>query len=358
MKMVQLKDVAEIERQSLAPEAIQTGTRYVGLENIDGVLATITSETVSDGELASSKFQFCENHILYGKLRPYLKKIVCPDFTGICSTDILPIRPFNIDKRYLYHFLRQDEIVARINALTSGANLPRISPKRLEELEVPLPTLDEQKRIAAILDQADALRQTRRQSLQRLNQLGQSIFYEMFGDNDTWTEKWDFKNLTSICRPKQWKTISANELHDEGYPVYGANGIIGFYDQYNHKDETILITCRGATCGTINICQPRSYVTGNSMALNQLDSDWDLSFLEFTLRIRGLNDIISGSAQPQITRQGLESVQIPFPSPSLQKIYGLKVKELRVKAKDFEISCEKLEALFSSLQQRAFKGEL
>ena len=73
------------------------------------------------------------------------------------------------------------------------------------------------------------------------------------------------KNLCEICSPKQWKTISTDMLVDEGFPVYGANGVIGYYSEYNHETPTLLVTCRGATCGTLNICQPFSYVNGNAM---------------------------------------------------------------------------------------------
>ena len=79
----------------------------------------------------------------------------------------------------------------------------------------------------------------------------------------------DTVSLSDVCRPKQWKTISKSQLTTEGYPVYGANGRIGFYSEYNHELPTLLITCRGATCGALNVCEPRSYVTGNAMALVQ-----------------------------------------------------------------------------------------
>ena len=119
--------------------------------------------------------------------------------------------------------------------------------------------------------------------------------------------------LISICRPKQWKTISTNELIEKGYPVYGANGKIGFYNTYTHENPTVLITCRGATCGTINICEPKSYVNGNAMALDNLSGDVDLYYLKHYLEFRKLDDVISGSAQPQITGQGLSKVKIPLP---------------------------------------------
>src|SRR4051794_26719236 len=90
---VRLGDVATIERLSVAPSEIREGELYVGLENIksggdfNGVAA------VSNGQLASNKFRFSAAHVLFGKLRPYLAKVARPDFSGICSTDILPIRP-------------------------------------------------------------------------------------------------------------------------------------------------------------------------------------------------------------------------------------------------------------------------
>ena len=117
--------------------------------------------------------------------------------------------------------------------------------------------------------------------------------------------------LTDICRPKQWKTISTAQLKESGYPVYGANGKIGFYNEYTHEFPTLLITCRGATCGTVNISEPNSYVNGNAMALDNLSKDYDLKFLYHYFGQRGFNDVISGSAQPQITRENLSKVEVP-----------------------------------------------
>ena len=117
--------------------------------------------------------------------------------------------------------------------------------------------------------------------------------------------------IKDICKPKQWKTISAEMLQEEGYPVYGANGVIGYYSEYNHENPTLLVTCRGATCGSLNICQPYSYVNGNAMALDELRSDVNIKYLYYYLKARGFNDVISGSAQPQITRSAIEQVEMP-----------------------------------------------
>jgi type I restriction enzyme S subunit len=116
--------------------------------------------------------------------------------------------------------------------------------------------------------------------------------------------------LTEICTPKQWKTIPTNALLEDGYPVYGANGIIGYYDEYNHEEPVIAITCRGATCGTINLTVPKAYITGNAMCLDNVCADVLPDYLYYCLLHYNFNNIISGSAQPQITRQGLAKVEI------------------------------------------------
>ena len=157
------------------------------------------------------------------------------------------------------------------------------------------------------------------------------------------------KLLTEICTPKQWKTISTSKLLDEGYTVYGANGIIGYYDEYTHENPTLMITCRGATCGTLNISKPFSYINGNAMALDNLDDDIDIKYLYYYLRNRGLKDTISGSAQPQITRIGLANVKINYPNIEIQKkiVEVLdKVQELIDKRK------EQIEALDELVKSR------
>ena len=124
--------------------------------------------------------------------------------------------------------------------------------------------------------------------------------------------------LTNICTPKQWKTIPTSQLLSNGYPVYGANGIIGYYKTYNHEQSVIAITCRGASCGTINITRPQSYITVNAMCLDNVREDINLKYLYYNLLSFDFNKVISGSAQPQITRQGLEKVEISICPPTEQ----------------------------------------
>ena len=126
------------------------------------------------------------------------------------------------------------------------------------------------------------------------------------------------KKLTEICRPKQWKTISGKDLLPEGYPVLGANGIIGYWSEYNHEFETITIACRG-TCGAVRIAGAKSYINGNAMCLDDLSDSVLLEYLYYYLRWYDFSDIITGTSIPQITIEGLRKVMVPIPSISDQQ---------------------------------------
>ena len=146
--------------------------------------------------------------------------------------------------------------------------------------------------------------------------------------------------LTDICNPKQWKTIPTSDLLEEGFPVYGANGIIGFFSEYNHENPVVTITCRGATCGSINITVPKAYVTGNAMCLDDVRQDIDISYLYFCLLHFDFSKVISGSAQPQITRHGLEKVSLSIGTPAEQKsiVSILKSVETIIKKREKELA--------------------
>lgn len=141
--------------------------------------------------------------------------------------------------------------------------------------------------------------------------------------------KWKKVKLTDISKPKQWKNLPISELTSEGYAVYGANGIIGRYNVYNHEFPTLAITCRGATCGTINITEPKSYITSNAMALDEISDEVNQMFLYYALNKKGFKEVITGAAQPQITREGLSKIVLDIPE---SKEYQLHIANLLSKA--------------------------
>jgi len=139
--------------------------------------------------------------------------------------------------------------------------------------------------------------------------------------------KFEMVRLGDVCELYQPQTISAKEFVEKGkYKVFGANGVIGFYDKYNHEDSEVLITCRGATCGTINLSEPQSWVTGNAMVAKPKDANINESFLYILLRASDLSSVITGAAQPQITRTSLSPFEIPLPPLSVQQQIVAKIE--------------------------------
>ena len=132
---------------------------------------------------------------------------------------------------------------------------------------------------------------------------------------------YDNVKLVDLCDIYQPKTISQKDLNPNGkYDVYGANGIIGKYDQYNHENSEVMVTCRGATCGTVNKSKPFSWITGNAMVFKIDVEDKILkSFLYYILKNLNWSSVISGSAQPQITRTNLLDLSIPLPPLEIQE---------------------------------------
>lgn len=198
-----LGDVIQIGRDLVNNDReLNQFSSFIGLENIESNEGIITgSIPTGNNGIKSSKFRFTSNDILYGKLRPYLNKVALPDFDGICSTDILVLKPITemINRQYLAYSMRSEKFVRYATTRSSGANLPRINPHEILEFVIPLPSLPVQRQIVEILDQADALRRLRAQADSETQKLLQSVFYEMFGDPVRNEMGWDVKNLGDIA---------------------------------------------------------------------------------------------------------------------------------------------------------------
>lgn len=175
---------------------------------------------------------------------------------------------------------------------------------------------------------------------------------------------WEIKKLGEVCEMYQPKTISIKEMVDDGkYLVFGANGIIGKYDKYNHEEPQLLITCRGATCGSVNISEPKSWINGNAMVVRPKDHSIDLKFLEYLFRGGiDLSKTITGAAQPQITRQSLNPIEISYPKslPEQQRIVSILDECFAAIAKakaNAEQNLQNAKQLFESYLQSVFENK-
>ena len=123
---------------------------------------------------------------------------------------------------------------------------------------------------------------------------------------------WTTVALGDISQPKQWPILAKEAFGDGDVPVYGANGVIGTTTKMTHTRPTIAVGCRGS-CGTVHLTRAPAYINGNAMALDQLSERADAHFLLHYLGHRGFRDVVSGSSQPQITRQNIIRVEVPLP---------------------------------------------
>lgn len=378
---VKLSEVCKIARISISPEKIQDGTLYVGLENITSEGEFSGVNPVDSGELGSSKFHFDGRHVLYGKLRPYLRKIIRPEFSGICSTDILPLLPGEkIDRNYIFHFLRTPHMVEMATTLSSGANLPRLSPKALADFEIPLPPLEEQRRIAAILDKADVLRQKRRQAIAKLDELVQAVFLEMFGDPVTNPMGWQTKPLGSLLAfltsgSRGWAQYYA----DSGTPFLRIQNVgrgqiflddLTFVNAPNNAESRRTLVQTGDVLLSITADLGRTCVVPESMNgafINQhlailrpkeIDPTFLSSFICFPGGQQQIQKKNRGGVKAGLNFDDIRSINVIFPQIESQRRFGKAVYEVeKLKIKELAAQAD-LEKLFSSLQARAFAGEL
>jgi len=117
----------------------------------------------------------------------------------------------------------------------------------------------------------------------------------------------------------QGKYLTKEEMADTGYPVYGANGIIGHSKDFMYEDPTVLVSCRGANCGFVHITKPKSWVSNNSIAVLPKTNQVDPFFLYYKFYHDGFNGFITGSAQPQIVVNVLARKEIVIPPINEQK---------------------------------------
>lgn len=173
---------------------------------------------------------------------------------------------------------------------------------------------------------------------------------------------WLWIYCTSLFDIVYGKGLPIKELKDEGYPVFGANGHIGYYDTYMYDKEQVLMSCRGAYSGTINITVPFSFVTNNSLILNCRCTQMHYKFIAHLFNSSDKSRLISGSAQPQVTVQAFEGFPLVIPPLTEQKRINDRIESLFEKldnAKELaQNALDSFEARKAAILNKAFTGEL
>jgi type I restriction enzyme, S subunit len=385
-----LEDVATIEREAVAADAIARGTVYVGLEHIDSDGNFVSVKGVDAGELASNKFRFGPRHVLFGKLRPYLKKTARPDFEGICSTDILPILPGpELDRDYLFHYLRHPKVVEQAVLRCAGANLPRISPRDLAMFEVPVPPLPEQRRIRDILDKADALRRKRKDAIALTEDLIRSAFLDLVGPGASDYAEWPVRSIGSLAAhmPNSMRTgpfgsdLLHSEFVDDGIAVLGIDNAVQnrfawgerrFITQEKYQKlrrytvfpADVIVTIMGTTGRSAVVPGDiPTAITTKHLATITLDRDQaEPEFVSQALFrhpevLRQIDSANRGAIMSGLNLGLIKALRIPIPPPARQREFARVTQRIRSLAARMEADSD-TDALFKSLTARAFSGQL
>lgn len=211
-----LSDVALINPRGIVPSP-GTLISFVPMADLDATNASTGSGTDRHfSEVQKGYTVFQHRDILVAKITPCFEngKIGQAELAhdiGVGSTEFHVVRPdpAQLDDRYLLHFLRQRRVrVEGEQRMTGSAGQKRVPAAFLSQLKIPLPSLPEQRRIAAILDQADALQAKRRQTIALLDDLVQSIFLDMFGDPVNWAALWPMGRIRDLAASVDYGTSS------------------------------------------------------------------------------------------------------------------------------------------------------
>lgn len=320
-----------------------------------------------------SKYIVKENDIVYSRRGDVTQKALIRKHEEgyFCGTGCLLLRPGKkFDARFLTYYLSTQKIQNWIVSQAVGATMPNLNTGILSSIPFHGPEKAKQKRVANVLSAIEEKIELNNRTNTELEAMAKTLYdywfvqfdfpdangkpYKTSGGKMVYNpilkreipEGWSDGTLGEIADLYQPRTISEKEMKEDGeYLVYGANGIVGHYDQYNHEQSVIAVTCRGNSCGEINVTRPYSWITGNAMVVKTDSHFLPPTYIYNLLRSSGLENVITGSAQPQITRTNLAPMKIIRPAENIQTSYAEFVKpnfEKRIAILDENEKLEKI----------------
>jgi len=279
-------------------------------------------------------------------------------FGGFVS--VLRANSEKVEPRYLYRWFSSDRVQNIVRSFgRQTTNISNLDINRCLEMTFPLPPIAQQKRIAAILDQAEELRSLRRQALGELDAIAQSIFLEMFGDPLT-----NPKHMVSTIRPfaeassgKSSKKVLSSEPTE--IPIYGGNGINGWAVQPLYFEPVLVFGRVGQQCGKTYVTDRPVWVTDNAIAVKIINKQkLHLTYLLYVFSMTHISETVKHLDLPFINQQMILDFSIPIAPLSLQQEFARRVEAIEQLKATHRESLAHLNALFASLQHRAFRGEL
>ena len=369
-----MRSLLDAEHKAALPEN-EEEVWALNLDQIESHSGKVLAKAMLNrSEVGPSTYVFNRGTVLYCKLRPYLNKVVVADDDGVATTELVPLRcdESKVLPHYLAHFLRSAAFLAFATNVVAGAKMPRMVMSEFWSYPVPLPPLEEQRRIAAILDQAETLRTQRRTALALLDSLTQSLFLDMFGDPATNPRKWPVKRLKDLGQvitggtPPSSKEgmfdgpipfITPGDLESEE-PVRRSVTEAGAKEVNVVRAGATLVCCIGATIGKVGIAQKDSAFNQQLNAVvwgNHISDNYGYEVMRFFKPT-----IISWGASttlPILKKSSFEQIEIPVPPVPLQELFTDRLKHISNLKGLHKSALLGFDNLFNALQSRAFAGE-
>ena len=371
---VRIADWCELIRDSVKPRT-RPDALYLGLEHLaPGRLIRIGSGIA--GDMRSTTSAFNPGDVLYGKLRPYLDKAVLADDSGVCTTELLVLRPRpDVDARFLSTVLHSPNFLEYAVAGTTGVQHPRTSWAHIREFEVSEFSLDEQRQIADLLWLVhDAISQS-----EKLIEEGQTFkraaMHTLFtrglrGESQKETEigpvpeSWELTSCGQIFKltsgRKRPRSLSEDPNDEKPFPVLGGNGVMGFADTwYLDASQTLVIGRVGEYCGAIHVASGKTWITDNALyAKEWLKDDAELKFVATFLEYFDLNRFKRMAGQPLVTQGLINEHCVPLPSISEQREIVAILDAIDHKINLHRRKRAVLEELFKALLHKLMTGEI
>lgn len=342
---------------------------------------------IEDEKKYGEKYKPRKGDVLFSNIGTVGKSVVIEvekDFLFAWNVFLIRPKSAHLYSRYLQNYLNYLLGINFYERWFTGGTVKFLNKKTIAEFEIPLPPLAEQQRIAAILDAADSLRQKDQQLVERYTTLSQSLFLEMFGDPVTNPMEWEINELEKLVKNDRSITygiLKPEENHDDGVIMLRIQDIKGSRVSLNkvHKvsqelsrqykrtileGNEIVISLVGTIGLTAKIppelAQSNVHRNLGVIALNKEKIQTDF-FFQYTL-LGSFQTLIkkmtTGGNQPLLNLGALNTLGVIVPPLTLQNQFAERIQLIEAQKQQAQASLEKSEALFNSLLQRAFTGEL
>ena len=387
-RWVKLRDVCSQLRTTIeSTDALAPSLPYIGLENIESNSGRILLNDKI--QVQGLSFKFNDNHVLYGKLRPYLNKVALPTFAGRCSTEIIPLLPNqDVDREYLAWRLRLPSSVEYAMRGKTGSRMPRADMKDFVNLPVPLPPLEEQRRIVIHLEEQMAAAERARRAADRMVEaaraLPSALLREIFplrGEN--LPQRWRWVKLGEVCRVVSGATPKTNipSYWDGDIAWITPKDLSMLTGSYIHSGQREITQSGYESCSTelvpagsvvMSSRAPIGYlgIAAKPLCVNQgckcfvVNAAIDNRFLCFTLRnyMSDIQALGAGTTFTEVSKSSLERFLIPLPPLGEQQHIVARLNEQATAAeraqRDAEEQAEVAAAIPTSLLRDAFAPAL